>query len=379
MSTGTGGDYWQAKALPSVFKHELLRRYLPPFGAMVSSTAGKLVYLDGYAGKGKYEDGSLGSAAISLRIALGQQERISRPWTLFLSEKDKESFDSLTKVAADYVRRGVDARIRPFEVDAVFDEVLEAAKGLPLFLFLDPCGLGVPFERLAGVLTSRPGTRPPTEFLLNFTMTGVRRIGGNVRSAQGLEASMRAMDAVCGGPWWREYFTESQADDGGAVQVAADYAAHLAEAAKMYVISVPVRKKPRHKPIYNMVYGTRSPYGLWVFGDAVARAHIEWWKTAEAADQETDPNALFTVTKAIQPDGEAIAKEAVPAIAANLERLLKSHAQFKVVDHTREVFGEYYGLVTEPAVRKAIKLLHEQGKTSSDGVGGKVRELVVRR
>ncbi|MFC9848642.1 hypothetical protein ACFWFF_34745 [Streptomyces sp. NPDC060223] len=27
MSSGTTGGYWQGKALPSVFKHELLRRY----------------------------------------------------------------------------------------------------------------------------------------------------------------------------------------------------------------------------------------------------------------------------------------------------------------------------------------------------------------
>ena len=381
MSTGTSGNYWQAKALPSVFKHELLKRYLPPFGAMVSSTSpgGKLVYLDGYAGEGRYKDGSLGSAAIVLGIAAGQQQRIHRDWTLFLSERDKDSFESLEEVAADYIRRGVDARTRRFEVDEVLDEVLEAAKGLPLFLFLDPCGLGVPFDRLVGVLNSRPGARPPTEFLLNFTMTGVRRIGGNVRSTQGSEASLRKMDAVCGGPWWREHFTEDRFDDGSAERVAEGYAARLEKAANMSVISVPVRKKPHYKPIYNMVYGTRSPYGLWVFGDAVARAHIEWWKTAEAADQETDPNALFTLTQAVQPDAEAIAKESVPAIAANLERLLKSHAQFRVVSHTLEVFGDYYGMVTEPSVRKAIKLLHEQGKTSSDGVGPKIRELVVRR
>lgn len=29
MSSGTGGNYWADKALPSVFKHDLLKRYLP--------------------------------------------------------------------------------------------------------------------------------------------------------------------------------------------------------------------------------------------------------------------------------------------------------------------------------------------------------------
>lgn len=34
MSSGTGGDYWKDRALPSVFKHELLKRYLPQFGVV---------------------------------------------------------------------------------------------------------------------------------------------------------------------------------------------------------------------------------------------------------------------------------------------------------------------------------------------------------
>lgn len=51
----------------------------------------------------------------------------------------------------------------------------------------------------------------------------------------------------------------------------------------------------------------------------------------------------------------------------------------KLVDHTLEIFGEYYGQVTEPAVRKTLRLLHERGRTPSDGVGeGKIRGIVVR-
>lgn len=384
MSTGTSGEYWQAKALPSVFKHELLFKYLPPFGGMVTSTVdrptgAKLVYLDGYAGKGRYENGDPGSAEIVLKIASGQQLSLNKPWTLFLSEKDQASVESLKQVAAEYVRRGIDARVRGFTVDTVFDEVLAAATGLPLFLFLDPCGLALPFDQLAQVLMRRPGARPATEFLLNFTMMGVRRIGGNVRSPQGSEASLKTMDAVCGGDWWRAHFAEAQADDGAAEQVAEGYASRLGKAARMHVISVPVRKKPRHKPIYNLVFGTRSVYGLWVFGDAVARAHAAWWTTAEALDEEADPGALFTVTYALRPKREEIEAEAVPAIAANLAQLLKVYRSYRVVDHTLEVFGDYYGMVTEPCVRAAIKLLHKQGGTSSTGVGKRVRELIVSR
>lgn len=71
MSSGTGGGCWADKALPSVFKHELLRRCLPQFGRMTGSHSHdkRVVYLDGYAGEGRYENGDPASAEIALRIA----------------------------------------------------------------------------------------------------------------------------------------------------------------------------------------------------------------------------------------------------------------------------------------------------------------------
>jgi hypothetical protein len=70
---------------------------------------------------------------------------------------------------------------------------------------------------------------------------------------------------------------------------------------------------------------------------------------------------------------------AVPEIAGNLEKLLlRTRRPVKLVDHTLEIFGDFYGQVTEPAVRKAVQRLHEQGKTPSDGVGVKrTREITV--
>lgn len=37
VSSGTSGEYWADKALPSVFKHDLLRRYLPQFDGMTGT------------------------------------------------------------------------------------------------------------------------------------------------------------------------------------------------------------------------------------------------------------------------------------------------------------------------------------------------------
>jgi hypothetical protein len=74
--------------------------------------------------------------------------------------------------------------VRRGKAGALIDEVVGAGVGRPLFL--DPCGLTLPFEQLVQVLATqrRPtrGTWPPTELLMNFSMTAVRRLGGNARS-----------------------------------------------------------------------------------------------------------------------------------------------------------------------------------------------------
>ncbi|WP_326751191.1 hypothetical protein OH738_36485 [Streptomyces hirsutus] len=71
MSSGTGGGYWADKALPSVFKHDLLKRYLPQFGGMTGTRSRdkRVVYLDGYAGEGRYENGDPASGEIALQVA----------------------------------------------------------------------------------------------------------------------------------------------------------------------------------------------------------------------------------------------------------------------------------------------------------------------
>ncbi|MCL3998193.1 three-Cys-motif partner protein TcmP [Streptomyces lavenduligriseus] len=386
MSSGTGGGYWADKALPSVFKHELLRRYLPQFGGMTGTQSHdkRVVYLDGYAGEGRYENGDPASAEIALRVASYLRGKPGLTLECFFSEPQAKSFDRLHQVVQHYLARGVRAHAHRGEVDGVLDQVVERAVREPLFLFLDPCGLVLPQDRLVDVLAhKRPQKRPATELLMNFSMMAVWRLGGHVRSPKGDERSLRRFDDVCGGTWWREYFADAVASrdthDAAAdaiEAVAAEYARRLARRTGMLVQSVPVSHSPRRRAVYRLVFATRSPYGLWVFGDTVARARATWWETLEEREED---DALFSVASVTRPDPKEVEARAVPEIAQNLAGLLaRTRRPVKLVDHTLEVFGSFYGQVTEPVVRQAVRLLHEQGGTPSNGVGvKKTREITL--
>ena len=169
MATGAGDRYWEYQGLPSVLKHDLLRRYLPIFAGKTGSKSASVVYLDGYAGRGRYDDGTPGSAELILRIAEDHGER-GISYRLFFHETKPKNYAVLKPVVDDYKARGIQAEASPDEVTQGLGKVIDVARGLLLFLFLDPCGVGIPFCELTKVLSgSRRDTWPPTEVLLNFS------------------------------------------------------------------------------------------------------------------------------------------------------------------------------------------------------------------
>jgi three-Cys-motif partner protein len=213
MATGAGDRYWDKQRLPSVLKHDLLRRYLPVFAGKTGSKSNGVVYLDGYAGRGRYEDGTPGSAERILQIA-EEQSRRGISYRLFFHETERKNYAALKPVVDEYKARGVQAEASPEEVIKGLRKVIDAARGLPLFLFLDPCGVGIPFSEPTRVLSGpRRDTWPPTEVLLNFSLEAVRRIGGHVNSETPTEKSMARLDAALGGEWWRDVIWEHGVTD----------------------------------------------------------------------------------------------------------------------------------------------------------------------
>lgn len=379
MATGAGDRYWENQGLPSVLKHELLRRYLPKFAGKTGSRSASVVYLDGYAGRGRYADGTPGSAERILQIAV---EPVGISYQLFFHETDPDNYAALKPVVDEYKARGVQAEASPAEVTAGLSRVIDAARGLPLFLFLDPCGLGIPFSDLTEILSGPRRDRwPPTEVLLNFSLEAVRRIAGHVTSETPNERTMARLDAALGGDWWRDIIKTDGVTDHAVDEIVRGFMDRLGRATKMRIAACPATRAPSHKPVYHLVLCTRSPLGIWHFADSAARADETWWNTHEAQEaareEATGITALFEIAHHLHPSLEEVETKAVPVIAENISRLAEEHGQIKVGDYPGQVFGDYLGMVREPVVRKAIKHLHANGRTPSDGRGGRIADLTV--
>jgi three-Cys-motif partner protein len=386
VATGTSGGLLEdsGQHAQSVFKHEILRQYLPLFLAMLGSySAGKRVaVLDGFAGRGRYPDGAPASAELILQAVEGLKR--SRQVSAFFVEKNQKDYQQLSTVVDEYVARGLLATAMPGAVEGHLDAVVDAASGVPLFLFLDPCGAGLPFSRLAAVLTGpRSRVRPQTELLLNFSADLSRRAAGALKAGQLGHPIIALMDRTCGGAWWRD--TALAALNGptarnfepAAAAVAQGYAQRLAGAGSMMQVTVAVRRRMHHQPIYHLVFLTRSQYGLWVFADALGKARQAWLRVLGTVDDEEAAGMLFTPADDMEWLIEAESARATTAIMKNFCALAARRSRFKLVDHTLDIYGEQYGVATDACVAAALHTLKTRGDLVIQQNATRLRERVV--
>ncbi len=161
-------------------KHEILRRYLEAWTAILGSGAFKTIaYVDGFAGPGVYENGEEGSPIIALKAALVQKDHITAEVRFLFIEKEQERADHLDECIKK-LSLPSNFRVRvvggtTFE-DGFRKYLLQpfrdAGKGLPpTFAFIDPFGWkGVPLQLIGEILST-----PHCEILFNFMYEEINR------------------------------------------------------------------------------------------------------------------------------------------------------------------------------------------------------------
>lgn len=390
MATGTSGDLLESSDhAQSVFKHEILRQYMKPFMAMLGSTAQgrRVVVVDGFAGRGRYPNGRPASAELILRAVLGLRD--SRRAETYFIEKKRDNYAHLAQVVEEYKAQGLPAYALLGTAHEHLGEVVAAASGAPLFMFLDPCGALLPVEQLERILTVdraplRDGARSPaTEVLVNFSADLTRRSAGQLLAGKDEQAGLLTMDRTCGGPWWRDTVTGVMgADATGSYEPVADavadgYAKRLAQSCSMLYAAVPVRRRLHHQPIYHLIFLTRSQYGLWVFADALGKARQCWLQTlGRLTEDDEAQNMLFSQSDDMRWLVEREREQAQRAVEANIGQLLQELHSFRLVDQVRRVFGEAYGVATEGTVTAAVRALKDRDQATAS-TGGRARDRVL--
>lgn len=372
-------NFHKTKKSAAVLKHGIIDSYAPPFIGKTGkwSANNRVAFIDGYAGPGRYDDDEEGSGAMLLRHA-HKHAPMPRNVELHFVEQDPDTVAKLRKVIEDE-GDGVTVTVTDGDISAHLPDLLEKCNGIPLFVYLDPCGLVIPFEEVVRIF-DRPGGygAPATEVLINFSAVTLRRIAGHLTSDKAVEATLARMDEVCNGNWWRRAWLAKLPDKDAAEQAVVNgYAAKLSEKAGTGHWVIDVRPRAGLKPLYYLIFASRHVAGLEFFGESASLGLERWRRYSAAQDAKGtlygDDDSWEETFKAQEAKLKA---EWVDAIAGRLADVLAKGATFCVLDRYTEIFGDLVGVARGMHLRAAMKKVHAAGLTSTSPVGvNKLLEL----
>lgn len=179
MTKDTDLEKWEYREHTRV-KHILLKKYLAAWIPILGKWNSKICYFDGFAGRGEYTDGTLGSPLIALEVADSLSQYFGK-LTCFFIEKDPENFNNLEKVLEREQPRI--KNIQKIEIIKENDEFANVINGIfdylekennilvPSFFFVDPFGFsGIPFNCIKKILEN-----PKTEVFFTFMVRDIAR------------------------------------------------------------------------------------------------------------------------------------------------------------------------------------------------------------
>lgn len=264
-------------------KHEILRRYLQAWIPILSQGGFKKgLYVDGFAGPGRYSHGEPGSPIIALRTALEQHGKLAATFLFLFVEKDAERAKVLQQIVDEaQPPQKLHVKVAAEQTfESAMSELLDfyRTKGTslpPTFAFIDPFGwTGAPFSIVKEILS-----HPSCEVLVTFMYEEINRFVGHPDQEKNF-------DTFFGTPKWRDGIGLPKPRERN--RFLHDlYLQQLRTDAKMgYVRSFEMRNE-RDVTDYFLFYATNSPLGLKKMKEAM-------WKVDESGE--------FSFSDATNPD-----------------------------------------------------------------------------
>jgi three-Cys-motif partner protein len=167
---------WQIEPHTKV-KHEILRKYLGAWFAILGSRIPRIVYIDGFSGPGRYTGGEEGSPIIALKEAIKQPILENSEVVFIFIDERPDRIDHLkSELSAMTIPANFKIEPRVNEFDNTLTNLLDDLENkgsllAPTFAFIDPFGFkGAPFRVVQRLLKN-----PRTEVFINLMIDSVNR------------------------------------------------------------------------------------------------------------------------------------------------------------------------------------------------------------
>ena len=292
-------------------------------------------------------------------------------------------FDESPAALRPLTAADLDAR-RGTVVDAL-PELLTEAEQAALLLILDVTSGTLPLDDLAALLSGpRAGRWPSTDVIAFIRADAIKRTAANLVGDRRSQTALDKLDRAVGAAWRTEFHS------GGAGAVVRGYLRRLEAALPGRAWPAAIRVNPNDEPVFWLILITRQPHGAWAFADAVARARRGWRRTLRQAGAEKSLAGLAEQGGQLAVEGlqsaERLAvgaerheeRTVVESLKENLLATRRRVGEFRISDRPREVLDGLFGTADTAQIRAAVRELHASGKTLSTGVGGDIRDHVLR-
>ena len=235
-------------------KHIVLRKYLDAWLPIMAQSNYRVLFIDGFAGPGEYQDGEPGSPLIaldSLREHSARSKMQGEILFVFI-EKDKRRFSYLEQLMAKQdlsppptIRYQVIPSAFDDTLTAVLNDIEEQNRRLaPSFVMIDPFGVSdTPLNVIERILRN-----PKSEVYVSFMYEPIRRFLGSPEFEPHL-------DSLFGTETWREARDKPNVQE--QKQFLQDlYANQLKKAGARYVVHFELYDGNRH--VYSIFFGTKN-------------------------------------------------------------------------------------------------------------------------
>lgn len=289
-------DFFKKKKIWSEVKDELLGCYMVPYFNKLLSVGKPILYVDCFAGKGKFGDGKNGSpltALESLERSI-QQYQSARPLenmpTVHMKFIELNHADDLSANLAGQPAGRCEVVKGKFEdnIIPVLEREVNTYRQLNAFLYVDPYGVKV---LNAALFDSLPAVFSTAELLINFNSFGFIREACRVMKVAFREredevfsdleeydssvlGSIQELNEIAGGRYWMaiiDDYSKGKIDCYHAEkEFSHQYKVRLRQT-YTYVLDMPIRFKPGQHPKYRMVHATNHPDGCMLMADNIAK------------------------------------------------------------------------------------------------------------
>ncbi|WP_162788684.1 three-Cys-motif partner protein TcmP [Amycolatopsis albispora] len=337
-------------------KHDILAYYLDGWYPTLSRWNGRILFLDGFAGRGRYTNKAEGSPLIALKHLLDHQyypHMTHREFVFLFIEADADNVASLQaeidKLKAqrapwpDKIKVHVEHAAFDESATSLIDYLKQQKKSLaPTFAFVDPFGYsGLPMDTLASLLSY-----DKTEIFVNFMVNHVNRF----ITREGQESAMRSLFGMDVGDILSDFNGENRIEHLKDV-----YERQLKKLAGFDHVQSFAMKNSTGNVGYYMIHGTRHIKGVKLMKDAM-------WKI--------DPGGGYTFSDKLA--GVSVLFEANPdlkPLRANLVHTFTGAGEVTIEEIEQHTI--LYTPYRDAHVRSVLNPLENEGLISVRRLGKK--------